>query len=277
MTRARAPAKLNLALVVGPLKADGKHEVVTLMQAIDIYDELELVAADALVVDGFDDDTLVRAALVALAERASVEPRWRVRIEKRIPVSAGLGGGSSDAAAALRLANLELAAPLSKSALHDLAAELGADVPFFLESGPRLATGDGSRLAPLEVPEDYVALVVLPNGEQKESTASVYCAFDVRNGSHGFDERRAELLRALEGLEDVRDLAALPANDLASSPLSEELVRLGAFRADVTGAGPAVYGLFEDEPAARRSATSLRRVGPTWLARPIAGAGSSGR
>jgi 4-diphosphocytidyl-2-C-methyl-D-erythritol kinase len=277
MTRARAPAKLNLALVVGPLKADGKHEVVTLMQAIDIYDELELVAADALVVDGFDDDTLVRAALVALAERASVEPRWRVRIEKRIPVSAGLGGGSSDAAAALRLANLELAAPLSKSALHDLAAELGADVPFFLESGPRLATGDGSRLAPLEVPEDYVALVVLPTGEQKESTASVYCAFDVRNGSHGFDERRAELLRALEGLEDVRDLAALPANDLASSPLSEELVRLGAFRADVTGAGPAVYGLFEDEPAARRSATSLRRVGPTWLARPIAGAGSSGR
>jgi 4-diphosphocytidyl-2-C-methyl-D-erythritol kinase len=214
---------------------------------------------------------------VALAERAGVEPHWRVRIEKRIPVSAGLGGGSSNAAAALRLAKRELAAPLSDGALHDLAAELGADVPFFLEGGPRLATGDGSQLAPLELPEGYVVLVVSPTGERKESTASVYRAFDERNGPEGFRERRGELLRALNGLEDVRDLGALPPNDLASSPLSDELVRLGAFRADVTGAGPAVYGLFEEEPAARRAATSLRRVGPTWLARPIAGARSSGR
>jgi 4-diphosphocytidyl-2-C-methyl-D-erythritol kinase len=277
MTHARAYAKLNLALVVGPLRADGKHEVATVMQAIDLYDELELEPADALAVDGFEEDTLVRAALVTLAERAGVEPGWRVQIDKRIPVAAGLGGGSSNAATALRLANAELAAPVSDGALHDLAADLGADVPFFLEGGPRLATGDGSQLAPLELPADYVALVVLPSDEQKASTASVYRAFDARSGPEGYGKRRDELLQALGNLDGVRDLAALPPNDLASSPLSDELARLGAFRADVTGAGPAVYGLFEEEPAARRAATSLRRVGPTWLARPVAGAGSPAR
>ena len=105
MSRGRAFAKINLALVVGPRRADGKHEVVTVLQRIDLHDEIEVEPADALVVDGFADDTIVREALLALADVAGVAPRWRVRIEKRIPVAAGLGGGSSDAATALQLAN----------------------------------------------------------------------------------------------------------------------------------------------------------------------------
>src|SRR3984893_13160975 len=98
-----AHAKINLALVVGPIRADGKHEVVTVLQRIDLADEITLESADELAVAGFDGDTIVRAALESLAAAAGVEPRWRARIEKRIPVAAGLGGGSSDAAAALRL------------------------------------------------------------------------------------------------------------------------------------------------------------------------------
>lgn len=277
MTGVKTHAKLNLALVVGPLREDGKHEVVTVLQAIDLADDISLEPSGELAVEGFEHDTLVRTALDALARRADVAPAWRARITKRIPVSAGLGGGSSDAAAALRLANGLLAQPLPCETIHEIAAGVGSDVPFFLQDGPQLATGDGSELAPLALPTEYVVLLVLPADERKASTAEVYSSFDRRGGYEGYDERRAALLRALDGVEHATDLAQLPRNDLASSPLAEDLVRLGAFRADVTGAGPAVYGLFEHEPGARRAAASLRRAGTTLLARPIPRLGQPGR
>jgi 4-diphosphocytidyl-2-C-methyl-D-erythritol kinase len=270
MSRANAYAKLNLALIVGPLRDDGKHEVATVLQAIDLHDDVELVAANELAVEGFAEDTLVRATLEALAVAAGVEPRWRARIEKRIPVAAGLGGGSSDAAGALRLANALLPESLPPDDLHRVAAGLGADVPFFLRDGPHLGTGDGSELRPLELPTDYTILLVLPEGERKSSTASVYERFDERRGGEGFDERRAGLLSALREVERPRELAALAANDLASSPLAAELIAAGAFRADVTGAGPAVYGLFESEDEAAAARSELAIAGRTWLTRPLA-------
>ena len=154
MTKLRAPAKLNLALVVGPIGPYGKHEVATVLQAIDLYDDIELDTAASLAVEGFVEDTIVYDALVRLADAAGVVPGWRVRIEKRIPVAAGLGGGSSDAAAALELANSLLASPLPSDELHALAATVGADVPFFLRAGPQLGTDDGSDLVPLDLPTD---------------------------------------------------------------------------------------------------------------------------
>jgi 4-diphosphocytidyl-2-C-methyl-D-erythritol kinase len=264
VTSAVAPAKLNLALVVGPRRPDGKHEVATVLQRIDLCDTIELEPSRVLVVEGFADDTLVAGALRALATAAGVEPGWHVRIEKRIPVASGLGGGSSDAATALALANPTLAEPLSRHRLHDLAAALGADVPFFLDRGPQLGTGDGSTLEPLDLPRGYTCVLVLPRGEEKESTAAVYGAFDASGRAAGFDERRARLARALAS----GDLASLPRNDLASSPLADELERLGAFRADVSGAGPVVYGLFRDEADAARAATELRPRGRVWMSAP---------
>jgi len=256
-----APAKINLALVVGPTRPDGKHEVATVLQRIDLCDTLELEPAGELAVEGFDGDTIVRATLEAIAHEAGVEPRWRARIEKRIPVAAGLGGGSSDAAAALVLANGLLRRPLSEARLRELAASLGADVPFFLAAGTQLGTGDGSSLAPVDLPTDYAVCLLLPHGEIKESTASVYARFA---GQAGFESRRDRLLEALAS----RELAALPPNDLASSGHSRALRELGAFRADVSGAGPVVYGLFADGGAAERAAAALAQVGRTWLARP---------
>lgn len=108
MTVALAPAKLNLALVVGPVQENRKHELVTVFQRIALTDRIEIEPAPALEIDGFVADTLIRYVLEALAERARVEPRWRISIEKDIPVAAGLGGGSSDAATALRLINATL-------------------------------------------------------------------------------------------------------------------------------------------------------------------------
>ena len=258
-----APAKLNLALVVGPVRGDGKHELLTVYQRLALADEIELDIAPVLRVDGFAEDTLVRAALEALAGQAGVEPNWHVRIEKRLPVAAGVGGGSSDAATALRLANDTLAEPLDPRQLRDLAATIGADVPFFLAEGPQLGSGDGGTLAPLDLPQDFAVLLVVPDAVQKSSTRDVYAAFDARSGAVGWEERRAALLDALERVQRPRDLAALPANDLASSPLADELRALGAFRADVTGAGPAVYGLFDDEAAAGAAEHSFEGSGST--------------
>jgi 4-diphosphocytidyl-2-C-methyl-D-erythritol kinase len=269
MTHARAFAKINLALVVGPVRPDGKHDLATVLQAIDLCDDIELTPADALTVAGFPEDTLVRQALERLAEAAGVAASWRVQIEKRIPVAAGLGGGSSDAATALELANASLARPLPREELFALAAGVGADVPFFLREGPQLGTGDGTELAALTLPVDYDVLLVLPEGSSKDSTASVYRRFDERNGAAGFEERRSELLRKLEQVKRAHDLVALPGNDLASAPLQQELKGRGAFRAGVSGAGPVVYGLFDDPRKAEHAESILRDAGRTWLVRPV--------
>ena len=267
--RLDAPAKLNLALVVGPSRPEGKHEVATVLEHLTLADTISVSRAVATRVTGFDGDTLVHAALEAIADRADEDIGFQARIDKRIPVASGLGGGSSDAAAALRLANGFLRTPLGDEELDTIAASLGADVPFFLRSGPQLGTGDGTTLAEVALPRDYTVLLALPNGDAKTSTADVYAAFDDRGGHAGFDERRARLLSALERLSAPTDLAGLPPNDLASSPLANELRGLGAFRADATGAGPVAYGLFSHRDAAERARVALeQRVAGTWIAEP---------
>ena len=153
---------------------------------------------------------------------------------------------------------------LSAGDLHGLAALLGADVPFFLTLGPQLGEGDGTQLSPLDLPQDYWIVLVLPREEHKGSTASVYDAFDARNGAEDFEQRRAELMEALV----LGDLSALPPNDLSSSPLARELTEQGAFRADVTGAGPTVYGLFAEEAQAVTAAAALAASGETWITTP---------
>src|SRR5262245_42757616 len=268
MSRAPAPAKVNLALVVGPLRDDGKHEVLTVLQRIDLVDRIELEESPALRVEGFAEDTLVRTALSGLAHTARTEPRWRVRIEKKIPVAAGLGGGSWDAATALRLANETLPEPLSADELHEVAAQVGSDVPFFLADGPQLGSGDGSELKPLDLPQDFWVVVLLPHGAGKTSTADVYAAFDARDGARGWEERSSVLREGLARIKTPLDLAALPPNDLASSPLAAEIGATGAFRADVSGAGPALYGLYLDRGDADAAKRSLSRLGETWLAPP---------
>jgi 4-diphosphocytidyl-2-C-methyl-D-erythritol kinase len=239
------------------------------LQRLDLHDTITIDPDGALVVHGFAEDTIVRVALDSLARAAGCEPRWRVVIEKRIPVAAGLGGGSSDAATALSLANASLERPLASQELHEIAAQVGADVPFFLGPATQLARGDGTELEAVSLPTGYSIVLVVPSGEVKASTAAVYAEFDARRGHAGFDERVAALTSSLAAVRSLRDLAALPRNDLASSPLAAELEAAGAFRADVSGAGPAVYGLFEDHDAAVQAAAALTSVGRVLVARPL--------
>jgi 4-diphosphocytidyl-2-C-methyl-D-erythritol kinase len=267
-------AKINLALVVGERREDGRHEIVTVLQRIDICDRIELEPAASLQVEGFKDDTLVRSALTALAAAVDRRLAWHVRLRKRIPVAAGLGGGSADAAAALVLANETLDRPLDGNALHELAARLGADVPFFLTPGPKLAEGAGERLSPLELPQDYWVLVALPRRVHKQGTGAVYCRFDELEGATGFAERKRGLLSALEACRRPRDFAAFPPNDLAgatdgTASFMADLRERGAFRVDVTGSGPAVYALFHRREHAAAAARRLRLRARVWIAAPV--------
>ena len=263
-----APAKLNLALVVGPLRQDGKHEVVTLMDRLALADTVAVRSAGSTRVWGFDDDMLVTAALDGLSGLVGGGQHFEARIEKRIPVAAGLGGGSSDAATALLLGNALLDVPFSAETLLELAASLGADVPFFLTDGPQLGTGNGTTLRPVTLPRDYAVLLALPEGVTKSGTSVVYGAFDERRGEDGYKPRRAALLSALEDLNAPADFARLPPNDLASSPLAAELTAAGALRADVTGAGPVVYGVFASEADAAAAADVAGAKARTWITAP---------
>jgi 4-diphosphocytidyl-2-C-methyl-D-erythritol kinase len=267
LRRFAAPAKVNLALVVGPRRPGGMHEVATVLQRIDVCDRLTVEAAPETRVEGFAD-TLVLEALLRLAAVGEAEGGWAVRLWKRIPVASGLGGGSSDAGTALRVANETLPRPLEPERLGEIAALVGADVPFFLRPGPQLGLGYGTQLEPLDLPQDFWVVLLLPHGARKPSTGSVYEAFDRRAGGEGWEERRAALHETLRRARRPRDLASLPPNDLCSSPFADRLRALGAFRADVSGAGPTVYGLFHRLSTARQARSALTPFGRTWLTVP---------
>jgi 4-diphosphocytidyl-2-C-methyl-D-erythritol kinase len=273
VNRVPAPAKINLALLIGPVRPDGLHEVVSVMQRIDLCDSVTLDRAPKLVVEGYRKDTLVRSALAKLSAAAGSDGAWRVRLEKRIPLAAGLGGGSADAGAALDLANRTLANPLAHDELVGVAAEVGADVPFFLTPGPKLAEGAGERLRTLELPQDYWILIALSRFARKSSTADIYERFDHMEGAQEFERRREAFLEALAAVRRPRDFAVFPPNDLAAaagrSRLVDELLERGAFRADVSGAGPAVYGLFHHRADAARAARRLRTRARVWLVAPV--------
>jgi 4-diphosphocytidyl-2-C-methyl-D-erythritol kinase len=258
----RAPAKVNLCLRVGPRRSDGYHRLTTLFQAIDCYDELELCEATETVVEGFADDTLVTAALAALGETR------RVRLRKRIPVAAGLGGGSSDAAAVLRA----LRGDRDPNELHAIARALGADVPFFLtgaETG--FGTGRGDRIQPLpDFPRGH-AFVLVPS-DTGLSTGEVFAACEP---NPIFRAVEGDLVRAMHTVRRVEDVAALMANDLQEAVLAlrpdvaEALDALrgeGALRQIVTGSGPTAFGLFPHRAAAEAAAA---RITGAFAASPV--------
>jgi 4-diphosphocytidyl-2-C-methyl-D-erythritol kinase len=258
----RAPAKVNLCLRVGPLRSDGYHRLTTLFQAIDVYDELEVEEAPETVVEGFPGDTLITGALAALGETR------RVVLRKRIPVAAGLGGGSSDAAAILRA----LRGDHDPNELHAIARALGADVPFFLtgaEAG--FGTGRGDRIQPLpEFPRGH-AFVLVPSARGL-ATAEVFAACEP---NPFFRAVEGDLVRAMHTVRGVRDVANLMANDLepvvrALRPEVEAalaaLRAAGALAQIVTGSGPTAFGVFEHRDAAEAAAV---RIPGSFAASPV--------
>lgn len=269
-----APAKINLFLTVGARRADGLHEIVSVMQSVSLADELSLEPGPDLTLavepagaaPSGEDNIALRAAL-ALRAATGTGSGAALSLTKRIPVAAGLGGGSADAAAALVGLNRLWDAGLSRKALERLGAGLGADVPFCVRGGTALALGAGERLSPLSCPTLWWVIGV---SGSSLSTAEVYAELD-RLGA-GTPGDPADLAAAL-ARGDAEAAAGLMANDLeapaaALLPSAAEgraaLLDAGALGAVMAGSGPTWCGLARDEAHARdvagRASPAFARV-----------------
>lgn len=263
--RALAPAKVNLGLFLGPLReSDGRHELVSVMQSISLADELTLEAAppgaerDEVLCPGLDgpaDQNLAAIALRSFREQSGWDgPPQRLSILKRIPVAAGLAGGSADAAATLRLAHAASGLGDEKLLLR-IAAALGADVPAQVSPGRWLASGAGEQLRALPPPRIPFGLLILPGGFQL-STAAVFAEADRLGLGHQHEqlaEYREELAGALAHGAPLPAATELLHNDLQRAAVSlhpqiadslREVRSAGGDPALVSGSGPTVIGLF---------------------------------
>ena len=246
LAREFAYAKINLCLFLGPTRADGRHELVTLFDSIGLSDELVVESAgtgpDRVSCDGVEGPNLVADALRGLRAAGWEAPPLQVTIDKRIPVAAGMGGGSADAAAILRLA--PGLASIETAAVRRIAAALGADVPGQLQPGPSLGTGAGELIEPLAALAPY-GVLVLPQ-RFALSTADVYREAD-----------RLGLRRPRDELRIVHDrlVAALPAN------LTSDLIVNDLQPASLTLAAPVGAALAAATEVGRRPRARLR-VGP---------------
>ncbi len=260
-----APAKLNLCLYLGPRREDGLHELCSLFEPLALADLIEVSEAggDEVICPGVEGENLAARALAALREHGWEGPPLRIEIEKRVPVAAGLGGGSADAAAVLRLASGEV------GDLQGLAAELGADVPSQLQPALALVRGAGERVEPLPAPAPHAA-VLLPDGGGL-STAEVFAEADrlgLGREPAELDALALELRRAAGAGASPLSYPELLVNDLEPAARSlrpaigdalEELREAGAAVALLSGSGPTAVGLFADLAAARAAAATIGR------------------
>ncbi len=259
----RAPAKLNLCLYLGRPRDDGLHELRSLFCPLTLSDRIVVTEseADEVVCPGVDGPNLAEAALAGLRARGWLRPPVRIEIEKRIPVAAGLGGGSADAAAVLRLAGDEV------DGLPELAAELGADVPSQLDPALALVGGAGEVVEPLPPPRHFG--VVLIAADDGLSTAEVYAETDrlgLGRDPDELDSIAAELREVAGRGASPLEYRELLVNDLAHAALSLRpaiggtlmaLKEAGAEVALVTGSGPTAFGVFDDIAAADAAAGQL--------------------
>jgi 4-diphosphocytidyl-2-C-methyl-D-erythritol kinase len=269
--RIDAPAKLNLCLFLGSRREDGLHSLCSLFEPLALADSIEVSEAerDEVVCPGVEGENLAARALAALRDRGWPAPPLRVAIEKRVPVAAGLGGGSADAAAVLRLAREGGIAPAGALDLEGIAAELGADVPSQLVPALSLVQGAGELVERLPEPAAH-AVVLLPGGGGL-STAEVFAEAD----RLGLGRDAAELEALATRLRDASgggasplSYAALLANDLEPPARSlrpsigaalDALREAGAPLAFMSGSGPTAVGLFASLAGAQATAAQIDR------------------
>lgn len=268
-TREYAPAKINWYLSVGAKRADGYHDIVSLMQTVSLCDELE-VAFDAgegisLTVAGndacpADENNLVCRAAALFLQETGIKNAVTLHLDKRIPMAAGLAGGSADAAATLRACNRLAGYPLSERELATLGAKLGSDIPFCLSGGLALCCGRGERVTPLAAPAPYALLLV--NTGEPVSTGAAYAMLDStpRGGNADWREAyRALIERDFDALGDylVNDFTRpiLPTCPQAYGAY-RELAAAGGI-ALMSGSGSTVFGVFRDTEAAEKAKTEI--------------------
>ena len=272
--RARAYAKVNLALEVLGRRDDGFHEIVSITQTISLHDDVECCPSDTLrveteppVVD--PEENLVRNAAEILARKIGRLPHAQLRIAKRIPLAAGLGGGSSDAAAALRLLNRLWKGRLSRPELLRLAADLGSDVPLFVGGGAALTRGRGELVDPLPpLPRFWLALAIPALSCPPNKTRALYAALRPQDWTDGkWTAALADRLRLGSSPVGERPPNAFDRAADAVYPgfaeLRDRLAVAAGTPVQLTGAGPALFALFRTRGEAAAAARRIERLGIT--------------
>ena len=276
MSRARtrqacvpALAKINLDLRVLGRRPDGYHELRTIFQTVSLADSLEIAftpgSATEIALDDdahIPDNLVVRAAHLAL-EAINASGRVGMRLEKRIPMGAGLGGGSSDAAAVVLALPVLAGRPISQARMLEIAAQLGSDVPFFLRGGRAVGIGRGNELFPLPDPPACAGVLVAPGIHV--STPEAYRLLSPRLTTESQQNKMIDFgLQAWGGVS--AGVSENPANDFEAvvfqqhgslAALKQRLIRAGAFCALMTGSGSALFGLFGNRAEAARAAALL--------------------
>lgn len=276
-----APAKLNIRLKITGKRSNGYHELVSLMVPVDLFDHLVLKFIDEPRINvtcrGFsapaNADNLVCRATKAFFSQISWQKGLSIELNKRIPVAAGLGGGSSDAAAILMALNETLSAsrPLSQKILTEMALNLGADVPFFLRRGPCIAHGIGEILEPVYEWPSLSYVIVMP--DISVSTAWAYKSLGLRSSESATKDGRELELTKDECYYMIRNSEKMPMeacrlleNDLERvtmkrfpviKGIKKSLTDAGAIGALMSGSGPSVFGIFESETSAINAKLNL--------------------
>ncbi|WP_269220751.1 4-(cytidine 5'-diphospho)-2-C-methyl-D-erythritol kinase [Brevundimonas vesicularis] len=277
---ALAPAKINLFLHVGAVDADGYHPLSSLVAFADVGDRMSVEPADrlSLIVDGpfggglgATDDNLILRALRQLGEACGIgEPMLKVTLDKRLPIAAGLGGGSSDAGAALKLARDVLAIDLDNAALEAVAGVVGADGPMCLRMRTAWAEGRGDVLT--DEPRLPSLPAVLFNPGVPSPTGAVYRAYDAgpfRSANRPAPPSDWSLEKAIDWLSVQRNDLEAPAVSL--TPAIAEALRAVADTPDValtrmSGSGATVFGLYRTDAAAKAAAAILAEIHPSaWV------------
>ena len=275
----RSYAKVNLSLDVLGKRPDGYHAIESVMQTISLHDTLTLtlgkpgirVTCDMPGIPTGEGNLAYQAAAVFF-ERMEIEPALDIEIEKRIPPEAGLGGGSSNAAAVLRV--LGSAFSVQRSGLPELAAQIGSDVPFFLVGGMALVQGRGEIVEPLpDMPTRWLVIVKPPFGV---STTWAYQRLDELAATREQPTASERIRNCIE--KGCRELPGLLSNDLELPTIERHpeignikkaLIEAGASASLMCGSGSAVFGLFEDMEAATRAQERLSHLGQVFVERTI--------
>lgn len=277
----KAYAKVNLTLQVGSRCPDGYHAVMSVMQRISLWDTVTVergTGRDTLlcsvpVTENVDDNLCMKAVRAFFAETGTKSDGVTITLEKHIPVQAGLGGGSSDAAAVLRALRTLYAPDISDGRLETLAARLGSDVPFFIRGGTQLATGRGEVVSPL--PQLAAGWFVVVKPDEGYSTAEMYRRLDepgsvlVRNSRYMQDAVAANNVHAV-AVELHNSFERVVPKDSSLRTIKDALRAQGALGTLLSGSGSAVFGLFDDQSAAAAAAEALKKTWPwVFVARPV--------
>lgn len=276
-----APAKINLYFGVIGMRGDGYHEVETIMQTVSVFDRVavETSSSDGAKISvickglsGVDEKENIayRAAEAYLNAAGITNADVKIKIDKKIPDGAGLGGGSSDAAAVILALNHMSGDKFSLAELFGIGASIGADVPFCIKKGTVCATGFGENIVSCAPMPDCRIVIASPNGE-KISTAQAYSMLAPEGYPSGF-AASAEALSSCElskiSLTMKNDFEKIMPEDGASMKIKRMLLENGALAAQMSGSGPAVFGLFSTLAAAKKAKEALEDIANTFVCAP---------